>query len=99
MNGTGSSRPKPSKRVVIESDAEKSLWNDTNKRVDICLVYHDAKDEDDEDCLVLQLTSPMDDPEVLEDYPDAKIVWQTIRLDVFAVVDLRRALNEWVDEG
>jgi hypothetical protein len=41
----------------------------------------------------------MDDPEVLEDYPDAKIIWQTIRLDVFAVVDLRRALNEWVDEG
>ena len=87
------------KEFIVESDAEKALWNNINKRVDIRVIYHDAKDGDDEDCLILRLESPQDDPEILKEYPDSVIGWQSIRLDVFAVIDLRRILNDWIDAG
>ncbi len=92
MNGTDSSREKPDIRYIVECAAEKKLWNDENKRVDICLIPV----ENDE--IILRLQSPQDDPEVLEEYPDSVIVWQTIRMDPYDVSRLMDVLQMWMNE-
>lgn len=101
MNGTGSNRPKPRKDVLLEFDAEKALWKHL-PGIQMRLIYVDAEDltvDCPNDILILRLESPQDDPEVLEEYPDSVVVWQTIRMDAFDVAKLIGALKDWMNEG
>lgn len=73
-----------------------------NKRV---LIESSLKDEPiqlrlchrDDDILVLRLESLTTDPEILEEYPESVVVWQSILLDPLDVAVLISALRDWMD--
>ena len=75
------------KRLYIESNDEMST-------VEITLIERTGKGEGEG--LVLRLDTPQTDPKVLMDYPDSRIVWQSIVMDEATIEELHEALDNWL---